>query len=104
MNAAHNHSGMWSCHMGATHVAATDTVQEISVRITGTRMFIRCPQTNGSTIYNSLSLGWHGKPHKYMIMFFSLSLSSFLGLKSYRNTLGCDKFISRRSAGYVSVD
>lgn len=35
LNAAHNHSGTWSCHMGTTHVAGTDTVQEISVRITG---------------------------------------------------------------------
>lgn len=35
LNAAHNHSGTWSCHMGATNIAATDTVKEISVRITG---------------------------------------------------------------------
>lgn len=32
---AHNHSGTWSCHMGATDVAGIDTVKEISVRITG---------------------------------------------------------------------
>lgn len=34
--ATHSHSGTWSCHMGATSVAKTDTVKEISVRITGT--------------------------------------------------------------------
>lgn len=35
LSAEHNHSGTWSCHMGATHVAQTDTVREISVRIAG---------------------------------------------------------------------
>lgn len=35
LNAENIHSGTWSCHMGATHVAQTDTVREISVRIAG---------------------------------------------------------------------
>lgn len=35
MNASHNDSGTWSCHMGVTHTAKTDSMKEISVRITG---------------------------------------------------------------------
>lgn len=35
LDAKHSHSGTWSCHMGATSVAQTETVKEISVRITG---------------------------------------------------------------------
>ncbi|XP_055298260.1 uncharacterized protein LOC129566399 [Sitodiplosis mosellana] len=36
LNANHNHSGIWSCHMGATEQSSADSVQEISVRIAET--------------------------------------------------------------------
>lgn len=35
LSAMPNDSGTWSCHMGATHVAKTDSVREISIRIAG---------------------------------------------------------------------
>lgn len=35
MKATHNDSGTWTCHMGMTNEARTDSSKEISVRITG---------------------------------------------------------------------
>lgn len=57
LNAAHNHSGTWSCHMGATHIAATDSVAEISVRITGKKeIFLMSKDFHVLTAYYLSSL------------------------------------------------
>lgn len=38
MNASVDDSGMWSCHLGATHTAGIESSQDISVRVSGKRI------------------------------------------------------------------
>lgn len=40
LNATHNDSGTWTCHMGMTSETRTDSSAEISVRITGNERII----------------------------------------------------------------
>lgn len=51
LNANHNHSGIWSCHMGATHIAGTDTFREISVRIAGINRLLFMVCSNHILVY-----------------------------------------------------